>query len=254
MSLWHKPMDAITFADVDAFCQTMQTEGMRLDYKLDRPKDLAKLVAAFANTNGGLILLGVEADPTTNKPIWPPLKGMLSQKGVEEAVISIARDAIYPPATVQVSPVLENSHLPGHVVVVVRVDESREAPHAVDDGRKVYERTGSTTKPYDFACIDRIRHLLERREKIEEHREAIRREAIARAERIMEEALRPLAWVSVIPVYPWRDLCSLNACFESQVRRCRAVRTPAMYREPQRIPGGAVSRTIGRFRNFQKTI
>jgi len=38
---------------------------------------------------------------------------------------------------------MENGRLPGHQIAVVRVDESREAPHAVEKNRKVYvyERT-----------------------------------------------------------------------------------------------------------------
>jgi hypothetical protein len=48
------------------FCQTKQAEGARLDYKGTAfPKDLAKIIAAFSNTLGGLILLGVDADGAT---------------------------------------------------------------------------------------------------------------------------------------------------------------------------------------------
>jgi len=67
MSLWYKQPEDITYQDIDAFCLQQHPEGMRLDYKLDVPTHLAKLVAAFANTLGGIIIFGVEADKTANK-------------------------------------------------------------------------------------------------------------------------------------------------------------------------------------------
>ena len=60
MSLWSQPISQITFADLDAFCRTMQPEGTRLDYKgVEFPRRLDKSIAAFANTLGGLINLAV---------------------------------------------------------------------------------------------------------------------------------------------------------------------------------------------------
>ena len=70
MSLWSTPVSQITFADVDQFCREMHPEGV-LDYQgVALPKDSAKTIAAFANTLGGLILLGVEA-LGTKRPILP---------------------------------------------------------------------------------------------------------------------------------------------------------------------------------------
>jgi hypothetical protein len=65
----------------------MQPEGARLDYKgIAFPKDLSKTIAAFANTLGGLIILGVDADKKTNTPIWPPVAGMPMEAGLSERV------------------------------------------------------------------------------------------------------------------------------------------------------------------------
>ena len=58
-------------------------EGPRLDYKAEIPKELQKVVAAFANTLGGIILLGIEANRATNRPVWPP-KGMQKVTGIEK--------------------------------------------------------------------------------------------------------------------------------------------------------------------------
>ncbi len=226
MSLEYKPIDQITFDDIEKFCIQRVREGSRLDYKAQFPNDLQKLVAAFANTMGGTIILGVDADATTNTPRWPP-RGMSRAVGIEERITAICRDNIHPPVRPQISRVLDNPHSPGSVVVVVRVDESPEAPHAVK-GRVIYERTGSQNKPFDHAHVDRIRHLFERRSRVEEQRrELVSRELQRAAHQLVEARLDlgekaglrlspiqpaghrglPLRWASVIPVFPWRDLC-----------------------------------------------
>lgn len=215
MSLWLKSPAAINFADVDAFCQTMQPEGARLDYKgISFPKDLAKTIAAFGNTMGGLILLGVDADKISNKPIWPATEGMPTDVGLQERVYQIAHDAIYPPVRVAVSDAIENPNLPGHVVLVIRVNESREAPHAVEKNRKVYvyERTANKSEPYELADMDRIEHLLRRRSQLVESREAELQANLNRAARHMHRSECPIRWMSVAPVYPWKELHDPYTC------------------------------------------
>ena len=56
-----KPIDAIEFQDVRDYCALRRRENLRLDYKEDfsskHPgKQIAKEVAAFANTHCGMIL------------------------------------------------------------------------------------------------------------------------------------------------------------------------------------------------------
>jgi hypothetical protein len=236
MSLWYKNLENITFGDVESFCLQMNPEGYRLDYKGEWPNDLSKLVSAFANTLGGLILLGVAADKKNNVPIWPP-QGLASTIGIQERIIASCRDQIYPPIRPLISPVLPNPHAAGIDVVVIRVDESPEAPHAVKG--KVYERTGNQNYPYDIANIDRIEMLLRRRGRVEEEREAYLGSEIDRAKRRMaysrfsmpdvpdvnmwdflpsqigpnKRPLLPIRWASIIPLFPWRDLCDPKLCY-----------------------------------------
>ncbi|MGO9597819.1 MAG: helix-turn-helix domain-containing protein [Isosphaeraceae bacterium] len=233
MSLWHKPMELVTFEDIEIFCQQGHAEGPRLDYKAEIPSKLHKLVAAFANSLGGLIVIGIEADRVTNKPAWPP-KGMKKNPGIEEQITAKCRDNIYPPLRPQISPIIENPHDSGTALCVIRVDESREAPHAVDG--YIYERTGSQGDGFHYAKIERIGHLLERRGRIEDQRrDLVSRDLKRAAHQLVEIRLRlgekaglgrslaeepgprglPLRWASVIPVYPWRDLCDPKTCYES---------------------------------------
>ena len=43
------------------------------------------------------------------------------------------------------------------------VDESAGAPHAIENSRKVYVRTGNASNPYDLADVDSILELVKRR-------------------------------------------------------------------------------------------
>ncbi len=215
MSLWHKPASQIEFADIDAFCRTMQPEGARLDYKgISFPTDLAKTIAAFANTLGGLVILGVDAENTSNRPIWPPKQGLPAEPGLSERVVQIAQESIYPPVRVAVSNVIPNDLLPGHVLLVIRVNESREAPHAVEKNRKVYvyNRMENRNKPYELADMDRIQHLLARRQRLVDQRESELRKNLARGQRVMHPSICPIRWISAGPVYPWRDVHDQYEC------------------------------------------
>jgi len=257
MSLWYKQPEDITYNDIDAFCMQQLPEGLRLDYKLDIPKDLAKLVAAFANTQGGLIIFGVEADKTANKPVWPSAKGMAKTNGIDERITAICRDGIYPPVRPQISPIIDNPNPAGTVLTVVRIDESPEAPHAVDG--LVYERTGSQLKPSRLSRINKIAYLLRRRNRIEKERLAIVLRELKRASRQIADIRitlaanagfvptspaskhpsgLPVRWASVIPAYPWRDLCTPHKCFDSLALFQRNSSQFAW----QKVPDGAFGR------------
>jgi hypothetical protein len=245
MNLWTKPVDQITFDDVDAFCQTNLPESLRLDYKVDGPSKLEKTLCAFANTMGGVVLLGVAEDRATNKPIWPPVpgqwSGMPTTKGILEQVQQIAHDKVVPPVTVEIGNLLDNVALPGHSLLVVRVPLSSVAPHSVDG--QVYERVGNTSKPHsgDFdrpAHIDRIAALLRRRDRIEEERERMIDTELDRATRLLDKFDVAEMWASAMPLYPWKDVCTPDVCRSF----LEGYSSPDIrsHLPTQRIPGGAI--------------
>jgi hypothetical protein len=260
MSLWSKSVESITFDDVNNFLLLKEREGPRLDYKADVPKDFYRSAAAFANTNGGMFILGVDADKATNEPKWPRSAGdpgMKSAKGIEERIHQICRDNIFPPIRPQTSPPIPIPSDPDNVLVVVRIDMSPEAPHSSDGGRRIYERSGSVTEPINFAHIDRIQHLLDHRRRLDEARESSIQLAIDRSVRQLlgrklwyinkEQPDRtsganvglpifvPLRWVSVIPYYPWSELCSPAECYKFHPHLPNAGTV-------QRVPGGTFAR------------
>ena len=160
--MFTKPIDEITFEDVESFCKE-SGENVRVEYKSDITvkRHIPKIVSSFANTYGGLFLIGVKADKTKNEVIFP-IQGIPQRNGIEEQIQQSALTGIYPGVIPEIKLIdVPNSE---NVVVIVRVDESIQAPHAIEGSTKVYIRTGSITQPYRLSDIDRISHMLKRRE------------------------------------------------------------------------------------------
>jgi hypothetical protein len=133
-----------TLADLGAFLAEDLPEDVRLDYKRDFPANLEKTIAAMANTEGGLILVGVDEDRDRPRyPVHTPV-GVPADQAVER-VMSKAYQAIYEPLVPEAQAVLlEDAE---RCVVVIRVQPSERAPHAVAGRRDVYRRVGPQSLP-----------------------------------------------------------------------------------------------------------
>ena len=162
--MFTKPLEEIEFADVEEFCRQCP-EGERVEYTEVMPtggkktKNIPTLVSAFANTSGGILIIGVKTDEN-NKAILP-IEGIPSQRGIEEQIAQSSSMGIYPSVNPEVRIVPDVPNCPDNVVVVVRVSKSQLAPHATDSFTKVYIRVGSTTL---LASIDKIEQMWKRRE------------------------------------------------------------------------------------------
>ena len=184
--MYTKPIDEITFSDVEEFVRAKNRESIILDYKGDWPGDLAKVIAAMANTQGGVILIGVTEDDKTGLP--QAIVGVELARGADslrQRVVSTAYKGIYPPVMPQVG-VCSLDQDPDRAVVVVRVDPSDQAPHAVDKRRKVYVRVDSQTEPHSLATLDELEWLWDRRRQAEEGRDALIEAAMERAAWILK--------------------------------------------------------------------
>jgi len=103
MNLFHTPLSAVSYEDVLAFCATF-TEGVRVEYKRE-PAHIPKVVSSFANTMGGVWVVGVDAEKRTNRAVLPPHG--IDSAGLEEQIVQAAQTGIYPSITpsVRVFPV-----------------------------------------------------------------------------------------------------------------------------------------------------
>jgi hypothetical protein len=79
-------LETLSADDVQAYVEARVQEGVQLDYKgRDYPKDLEKTVAALSNTEGGLIVLGVEEEQTIpTKIVGIPVLPATQQRGALE--------------------------------------------------------------------------------------------------------------------------------------------------------------------------
>ena len=155
--------DEITFEVVENFCREWP-EGVRVEYKQEITKDIPKIVSSFANTQGGVFIIGVKADKNDNKVMFP-IEGIPETAGIEERIMQSAYEGIYPPVIPEVIKV----DVPDtdNVVIIVRVAESVNAPHAIQNSTRVYIRVGSVTQPYkkpELSELDRIEYLFKRRQ------------------------------------------------------------------------------------------
>jgi hypothetical protein len=153
--------------DIEQLLNSGVREGTLLEFKEQFPKKLEKVISSMANTYGGLILIGVE-ETTTGAGVVP-VKGVELIPGMRERVIQIGINSIYPPIIPDVRVVdFKSSNTvsnPDRAVVVIRVDESEEGGHAVDDRTAVYIRADNVSDRMRKATIEEIEWFQHKREK-----------------------------------------------------------------------------------------
>jgi len=114
-----------------------QRESETLEFKREMPSssDLAKLVTAFYNTRGGVIVFGVEDGSR-----WPV--GVRSPQGIEEGVVNILRAR----CSLDVMPSIEFVSYQGQEFVVVRCPQGARKPYLVSGETRPYIRMGSSNR------------------------------------------------------------------------------------------------------------
>ncbi len=213
--MFTKSLDEITFEDVDTFCRE-QPEGVRVEYKseINTKRHIPKMVSAFANTFGGIFLIGVESEQTKNEVIFP-IQGIPNEPGFEERIQQSSLEGIYPAVIPEIKIVdVPNSN---NIVVIVRVDESIQAPHAIQNSQRTYIRTGSITEPYDLADMDRIAYMFKRREDSQENAKQILDRIDERVKRFCIQD-KPSLTVIAQPVYPYRPVITTSEIYELHER------------------------------------
>ena len=215
--MFTKLKDDIEFSDLETFCKTWG-EGVRVEYKQQITKDIPKIVSSFANTLGGIFIIGVKADQTKNEVIFP-IQGIPNPGGLEEQITQSALIGIYPAVMPEVI-ICDVPNSNNNVVVIVRVGESIQAPHAIQNSTRVYIRTASVTQPYKLeqAEIDRIEYMLKRRE----DSQLVARQILDRTEERVKSFCstdRPTLTVFARPVFPYRPIVSVEDVREFAMRQ-----------------------------------
>jgi len=157
-------LSKITIETIRAFREQGIAEGLRVEYKEDFPQDIERTICAFANSEGGIILIGVQADRNTNKPVSIP--GIELKSGLEEKVVNICLSHISPTIMPEVK-VCDFKSSPDktesdRAVLFIRVHRSYMAPHYLINTNEILVRVHNRNSRADLRTIEA---LINRREK-----------------------------------------------------------------------------------------
>ncbi|MDQ3250583.1 MAG: putative DNA binding domain-containing protein [Chloroflexota bacterium] len=110
-------------------------EDSYTEFKLDisQRSDLAGEMVAFANTDGGQLLVGIDDDGA--------IVGVVNPQQTEEAVVNIARNNCVAPLT----PLIDRIDIDGQIIVVVQILRRSGAPHENNSGQ-CFIRVGSSKR------------------------------------------------------------------------------------------------------------
>ena len=221
-------------------------EGLRVEYKRDfdasvRDK-LPKVISSFANSRGGVLVVGVNA---VNGVPQLPFDGFVPQPREEYplTVENICLQGIHLPVLPRTQVV--QSDVAGRVFLVIEVDESSEAPHAIENSKMVYVRTGNAANPYDLAKVDLIIDLLKRRREPLELRDRLLTLANHRSRQVVpvEYVNRPFALISISPAFPRSPLCTSQQTWDFLRATMLKMTSLVPLNSVRRVPDGAASVT-----------
>jgi predicted HTH transcriptional regulator len=198
-----------TTEHVRAFCRRF-SEGIRVEYKgnFDENvrRNLPKVLSSFANSLGGVLVIGVNA---VNGVPQEPIEGFepAAREEIPLTIENIAIQNIHPAIFPRITEI--PGDVDGRRFIVVEIDESTDAPHAIENSTKVYVRTGNAANPYDLSDVDSVIELLRRRENPLHQRQVL----LERAHVLGLDNAVPQVRISVCPVMPKRPLCSSADCW-----------------------------------------
>ena len=170
-----KDPDLITHEDIDSFINKKIEENVNLEYKSIPKKldfeELAKDVSAFANSEGGLLILGVsekeELDQKTKKTyrIYPKEitwgEPSLTKEKIEQNLIGKIHPLI---EDFRIVPIQDQQH---NVIFLIDVPQSKNSPHMATPNNKYYKRLNFENQPmghYEVQNLFRINWIM--REKL----------------------------------------------------------------------------------------
>ena len=219
MSIYTKPISQLTTSDLDEMLQANAVENVRLEFKLTDPskEEVLKKLSSFANTFGGLIVVGAQANSADGR--LQALPGISPIQGYKQRLVQWAFDEVYPPLVVEVSdPIPFPDNAAGKVCYVISVAESDAVPHFLNGRKGAWVRTDEFSNRYqaELADEDEIRHLLDRRRLIRERRDNLIVRARQRFTTYLEQnhadrsgnvtKIGPLLEVCLVPRFPTKPL------------------------------------------------
>ncbi|KPU63033.1 hypothetical protein EP1X_05645 [Thermococcus sp. EP1] len=148
-----------TFEDIKRLVENNVEENMYLEFKKELPRPANKIVkevVAFANAEGGELVIGIEEQNSTAARLTPIEK----RPGIKEQIAQVIDTNTDPKLEGYEIIVIDDENDNSKAYVVVRVKKSPKAPHMDTSTRKYYIRRGNRT---DSMLDSEVRALLFRR-------------------------------------------------------------------------------------------
>jgi len=172
MSIFAKPVADISAADLLELLTENSVENLRLEFKreITAKDETLKKLTSFANTMGGLVVIGADASSGDGRIVGLP--GVDPKSGYKQTVVQWCFDGASPPLDVEVSDAIVLPSAGGRVCYVLGVRESELTPHFLNGRKGVYLRTNEFSARYDaqLANENELRHLAQRRQIVRERR------------------------------------------------------------------------------------
>jgi len=163
--LFAKSISNLNFEDVEEFCARFH-EDIRVEYKSTFDNSvkakLPRVLSSFANSYGGILIIGIDAPAGVPRRPYDGIVFPEREPGL--TVQSLCRSAIFPEIPLYTS--LIPSRAEGKAFLVLQVNESPKAPHAIENSTRVYVRTEGGTEKIALADIERIERMLLRHQEV----------------------------------------------------------------------------------------
>lgn len=234
MSIFSKAVSQLVSADLDELVRDGAVENVRLEFKSEVPDkdETLKKLSSFGNTFGGFTVIGAKAKSTDGR--IESLPGVDAVSGYKQKIVDWCFSGVNPPLTVEVSDAIPAPAIAGKVCYVIYAPESDVAPHFINGRKGVWVRTDEFSARFEARLADEseLRHLLDRRRLVVEHRAALLQRAKRRFEDFSlysHKALGPLLEFCVTPRFPARPLCeqlSLQPMIENNRVQWRGISFP----------------------------
>jgi hypothetical protein len=219
MSIFAKPLSQVVAADLEELMQEQAVENLRLEFKLEVPDkdEMLKKLSAFANTFGGLMVIGARASSKDGR--ITELSGVDKISGFKQKVVDWCFKGASPPLDVDVSDPIPTPSGNGKFIYVVKLGESDVAPHFLNGRNGVWVRTNEFSGRFEQKLADEIelRHLFDRRRLILDRREALIRRARKRYQALADKTNTDLAGnrtklgsrleLAIVPRFPAHPMC-----------------------------------------------
>jgi schlafen family protein len=208
-----KPLSAVMTEDIRQFALKFP-EGLRVEYKGALTDTVRRkvpaIISSFANSYGGILIIGINTEQGV--PV-EPIEGYDTpdREELSLTVQNLCIENINPPIFPRTRQI--PSDVAGKAFLVVEVDESPEAPHAIENSRSVYIRTGDSQRPYDIGDIQTVERLLTRRKGIAVRKDELTAEAETLARRYVDLDAHPMLTVVVSTVYPSAPLTEREVAY-----------------------------------------